>query len=185
MAVDGRIEPVRTTGLSLLVTRWRKYDVSSRCRAVRDGDAIDVGRREQLVHALGELQPDLVFHVLAADAGDLLARDVGDVLQLRDGGDQGVDAHRARLVAGIVGFREAPAIVRRGRILISAFFCAKGARGAQHSPASSSTIRRVSWSSRPSSLVTSSWYCAGSRLVSFIGSSSSLICGSVSAFFSG
>jgi hypothetical protein len=29
IAVDGRIEPVSTTGLSLLTTRFKKYDVSS------------------------------------------------------------------------------------------------------------------------------------------------------------
>ena len=55
-----------------------------RVGAVRDRDAVDVRRGQQLVDALGELEPDLVVHVLAADAGDLLARDVGEVLELRD-----------------------------------------------------------------------------------------------------
>ena len=66
--VDGRIEPVRTTGLSLLTTRLRKYAVSSivsvPCVIAMPStsgcasQAIDFGR---------QLHPQLVVHVLAAD----------------------------------------------------------------------------------------------------------------------
>ena len=38
-----------------------------RVGAVRDHDAGDIRLREDLVHARGELQPDLVVHVLRAD----------------------------------------------------------------------------------------------------------------------
>ena len=129
IAVEGRIEPVSTTGLSLFTTRCRKYDVSS---SVSVPCVIATPSTSDFASSsftrLRELQPDLVVHVLAADAGDLLAGDVGDVLQLRDRLDQDVDADGARLVAG-VGLRRGGAgdgsaggqdhdlgLLRRGRL---------------------------------------------------------------------
>jgi hypothetical protein len=52
---------------------------------------------------LSVAEPDLVVHVLAADAGDLLAPDLRDAAQLGHGGDDGVDRDLARRVARFAG----------------------------------------------------------------------------------
>ena len=98
IAVAGRIEPTSTTGLSLFTTRSRKYAVSSivSVPCVMTTPSTSVGL-EHLVHALGELEPDLVVHVLAADVRDLLAGELRQVLHLRHGLDQVLDLERARL----------------------------------------------------------------------------------------
>ena len=92
IAVAGRIEPTSTTGLSLLTTRFRKYAVSSMVSVpwVITTPSTS-GWREQLVRALGELEPDLVVHVLAADVRDLLAAELGDLVELRHRLDQVLD----------------------------------------------------------------------------------------------
>ena len=72
-----------------------------RVGAVRDDDAGDVGHRDQLVDAAGELEPHLVVHVLRADVRDLLAAQVGELLRLRDGRQQLLHAHLAGRVAGL------------------------------------------------------------------------------------
>ena len=43
---------------------------------------------EQLVDALGQLQPNLVVHVLRADVDQLLAGDVGQIKHLWNGVDE-------------------------------------------------------------------------------------------------
>ena len=53
------------------------------------------------LHTGGELEPDLVIHRLAADVGDLLAGQFGDVLELRHRLDEVVHGERAGLVTGI------------------------------------------------------------------------------------
>ena len=81
-----------------------------------DDHAIDVGRREHLVDAVGQLEPDLMIHRLAADVGRLLAGKLGHVLELRHGIDQVVHRERTGLVAGIglaglgAGDRASPAL---------------------------------------------------------------------------
>ena len=62
-----------------------------RVRAVRDHDAVGVLGGEHFIEAVGELEPHLVVHVLAADVDDLLAGDVGDVLHLWYGVDEILD----------------------------------------------------------------------------------------------
>ena len=70
-------------------------------RAVRDHDAVDVGRRQQLVDALRDLQHDLERHVLRADVRDLLALDVREIRRARNRLQHRVDRHGARAVAGL------------------------------------------------------------------------------------
>ncbi len=144
--------------------------------------------------ALGELEPDLVVHVLAADAGDLLAGDLGDVLELRNRLRSGCP--RPRRPTGSpasVCDSAAPAMVPPvARITILGFFCGHRARmRAAATLPSRATIRRVFMTLiRLNFLPGRSivrylfLYCVGSRLVSLIGSSSSLICASVRTFFS-
>ena len=99
--VDGRIEPVRTTGLSVLTTRLRKYAVSSivsvPCVIAMPSTSDSAASS---VHLGRELHPQLVVHVLAAHRRHLDAADVGKLLHLRHGGDEHVDGDRAGLVAG-------------------------------------------------------------------------------------
>ena len=59
------------------------------------------GIASELVDAAGQLQPDLVVHVLRADVRDLLAAQRRELLRLRHGGEQLVDADLARGVAGL------------------------------------------------------------------------------------
>ena len=72
-----------------------------RVGAVRDDDAVHVLHRGELVDAARELEPDLVVHVLRADVGDLLALEVRELLGLRHGGEELLDADLARRVAGL------------------------------------------------------------------------------------
>ncbi len=77
-------------------------------RAVGDDDAVDVVVGEEFIDPLGQLEPDGVAHILAADVGDLLAGDPREILQLGHGVDQNVDADLARGVAGLgLGLRGA------------------------------------------------------------------------------
>ena len=48
-----------------------------------------------------ELQPHLVVHVLGADVRNLLAPHVGELLGLRDGGEQLIDADLTGGIAGL------------------------------------------------------------------------------------
>ena len=57
------------------------------------------GDLRQLVDALGELEQDVEAHVLRADIGDLLAFDVGEVLDPGNGREHRVDVDGAGLVA--------------------------------------------------------------------------------------
>jgi hypothetical protein len=70
-----------------------------RVGAVGYHDAIHRSVLDQLVDPPTQLEPDLVVHVLAADAGDLLARDLGDLAQLGHSVDEDVDRQLARHVA--------------------------------------------------------------------------------------
>ena len=70
--------------------------------AVGDHDGIHIRLRQQLIHALGALEPHFVVHVLAADIHDLLATDVGQVAQPGHGLDQILDSKGAGLVASIL-----------------------------------------------------------------------------------
>ena len=56
---------------------------------------------EQLVDALGELEPNLIIHVLRTDVDELLAADVGQIKHLRNGVDQCLNAN----LSGAVGRR--------------------------------------------------------------------------------
>jgi len=49
----------------------------------------------------GELEPDGVVHVLAADGGDLLAGDSRHLVHAGRGGDQGLNGETPGLVAGV------------------------------------------------------------------------------------
>ncbi len=72
-----------------------------RVGAVGDDDAVHVVLREQFVATVGELEPDLVVHRLAADVGDLFAGQHGDIGELRHGIDEVVHRERAGLVARV------------------------------------------------------------------------------------
>ena len=61
------------------------------------------GDLSDVVEPLGELQPDLVVHVLAADVDDLLAGDDRQLVEVRDRLDQLLDVERAGLVAIVAG----------------------------------------------------------------------------------
>ena len=100
--MDGRIAAVSTTGFRDLTTRFRKYAVSSIVSVpwVMTMPATS-GIAEQLVDPRRELDPDLVVHVLRADVGDLLAAHVGELLRLRHGGEELLDADLAARVAGL------------------------------------------------------------------------------------
>ena len=71
-----------------------------RIGAVRDGDAVDVRLSRQAVHFGGQLDPQLVVHVLAADGGHLHAAHIREFLHLRHGVDQHVDGDGAGFVSG-------------------------------------------------------------------------------------
>ena len=60
-----------------------------------DDHAVVVFLVEELVDALGELQPHLVVHILRTDVHQLFATDVGQVEHLRHGIDQGLYTHLA------------------------------------------------------------------------------------------
>ena len=70
-----------------------------RIRAVRNHDSGHVRIGEQLVAALGKLQPDLVRHVFRADIGNLLTGHLGVLLDLRDRVDQNLNTQVAGLIA--------------------------------------------------------------------------------------
>ena len=53
-----------------------------------DDHAVHVIPRQHGVAAAGELQPDLVIHILAGDVGDLFAGQLGNVPELRHGTDE-------------------------------------------------------------------------------------------------
>ena len=98
--VDGRIEPVRTTGLSVFTTRLRKYAVSSIVSVpwvIATPSTSDWAA--SLIHFGRELDPQLVVHVLAADRGHLDAAHVGELLHLRHGVDEHVHGDGAGLVS--------------------------------------------------------------------------------------
>ena len=59
-----------------------------RVGAVGDDDAVDVLGLQEDVHAVGQLEPDLIVHVLAADVDQLLAGDLGELVHARRGVDQ-------------------------------------------------------------------------------------------------
>ncbi len=48
---------------------------------------------EQLVDALGELEPNLIVHVLRTDVDELLTTDVGQIKHLGNGVDQCLNAN--------------------------------------------------------------------------------------------
>src|SRR6185436_17170469 len=73
---------------------WLK--LAHRINAVLRGD-------QDGVDPMGQLEPHLVVHGLAADVGDLFAGDVRQVLELGHGLDEVLDGERARLVAGLGG----------------------------------------------------------------------------------
>ena len=88
--------------MSLFTTSDQKISgLLHRVGAVGDDDAVHVVLREQFVDALGQLEPDLVVHGLAADVGDLFTGQLGDVGELRHGLDEVVHREGAGLVAGI------------------------------------------------------------------------------------
>ena len=72
-----------------------------RVRPVRNGNAIHIRRSQNLIHPFGKLDPDFIVHVLASDAGDLFAFDVGYFFELGNGLDQDVHANSTRLIARI------------------------------------------------------------------------------------
>jgi hypothetical protein len=92
---------VSTTGFLDLTTRFRMRRLLDRVGAVRDDDAGDVRHRDDGVDPIGELEPDLVVHVLRAYVRNLLALERGDLLGFGNCRDQLVDAHLARRVAGL------------------------------------------------------------------------------------
>ncbi|CDE48686.1 unknown [Sutterella sp. CAG:351] len=70
-----------------------------RIRAVRNHDSGHIWIGEQLVAALGKLQPDLVRHVLRTDVGNLLTGHLGVLLDLRDRVDQNLNTQVAGFIA--------------------------------------------------------------------------------------
>ena len=70
-----------------------------RVGAVGDDDAVHILVREDCVDAGGQLEPHLVVHRLAADVGHLLAAQVGQITQVRDGLDEVVHREAAGFVA--------------------------------------------------------------------------------------
>ncbi len=100
--MDGRIDAVSTTGFLDFTTRFRKYAVSSivSVPCVMTTPATS-GMRQQLVDPRRELDPHLVVHVLRADVRDLLAAQIGELLRLRHGREELLDADLAARVAGL------------------------------------------------------------------------------------
>ena len=74
-----------------------------RIRAVRDHDAVNVLLRQELVAALRELQERRRIHVVGRNLHDLLARHVGNFLDLRDGVDKRLNGDLARFITRRLG----------------------------------------------------------------------------------
>ena len=87
------------SGLDHEVQEIRRF--LDRVGAMRDDHAGDVRHGDQLVDAAGQLQPHLVVHVLGADVRDLLAAQIGELLGLRNRGQQLFNADLAGGVAGL------------------------------------------------------------------------------------
>jgi hypothetical protein len=80
-----------------------------RIGAVRDHGAGNVGTIDCCLHALGELEPGGVVHVLAADRRHLFDLELRQLREQGHGGNQGIGGKRGRLVpasiSGILGAR--------------------------------------------------------------------------------
>ena len=109
MAVAGRIDPTRTTGLSVFTVRWRKYAVSSSvlvpCVTTKPATAGILG--DDLVDPFRQRQPMGDGDVGAVDVGDLLDPDVGQLRDLRHRLHQLLAEDRSGLVVREVGGRGA------------------------------------------------------------------------------
>ena len=74
-----------------------------RIRAVRNDDALHVIAGEEFVHAVRKLQKRRRVHVVRGNLDDLFAVDLRNILHLRDGVDQRLDADFACFVPGGLG----------------------------------------------------------------------------------
>ncbi len=101
-AVDGRIEPTMTTGLSVFTVRFRKNADSSRVSVpwVITKPSTSRSFASSLMR-LATVSRICEAHVLRADVRDLLALDGGEVRNAGHGGEHRVDGHGAGLVTGL------------------------------------------------------------------------------------
>ena len=79
-----------------------------RVGAVGDHHGVHVFLCQHFVQTLGELEPDLVVHVLTADVDHLLAGDVRQIAQVGNGLDEIFHLEAAGLVARVLAFSLRP-----------------------------------------------------------------------------